>query len=37
MELYGIKDGLKASGATTEEVDRFTRSIRDRIDQMRRL
>lgn len=32
-----IRDGLKASGATREEVDSFTRSIRNRIDQMRKL
>src|SRR5437867_4817896 len=32
-----IKDGLKASGATPDEVDIFTRSIRNRIDQMRKL
>ena len=32
-----IRDGLKASGATPEEVDIFSRSIRDRINQMRKL
>lgn len=32
-----ISAGLKASGATPEEVERFTRAIRDRIDQMRKL
>jgi hypothetical protein len=32
-----IKDGLQASGATPDEVDRFTRAIRDRIEQMRKL
>jgi hypothetical protein len=32
-----IRDGLKASGATPDEIDRFARSIRNRIDQMRKL
>jgi hypothetical protein len=32
-----IRDGLKASGATPDEVDVFTRAIRNRIDQMRKL
>lgn len=32
-----LRDGLKASGATPEEVEIFTRSIRNRINQMRRL
>jgi hypothetical protein len=32
-----LRDGLRASGATPEEVEIFTRSIRNRINQMRRL
>lgn len=32
-----LRDGLKASGATPEEVGIFTRAIRNRINQMRRL
>lgn len=32
-----IRDGLKASGANSDEVERFTRAIRDRIEQMRKL
>jgi hypothetical protein len=32
-----IRDGLRASGATPDEVERFTRAIRNRIDQMHRL
>jgi len=32
-----IRDGLKASGATPDEVDRFARSFRDRINQMRKV
>jgi hypothetical protein len=31
-----IKDGLEAAGATPEEVDVFSRSIRDRINQLKR-
>jgi hypothetical protein len=32
-----LRNGLRASGATPEEVEIFTRSIRNRITQMRRL
>ena len=32
-----LQDGLRASGATPEEVETFTRAIRNRINQMRRL
>ena len=32
-----LRNGLRASGATPEEVEIFTRSIRNRINQMRRL
>lgn len=32
-----LRDGLKASGATPEEVEIFTRAIRNRINQMRKL
>jgi hypothetical protein len=32
-----IRDGLKASGATSEEVEIFTRSLRNRINQMQKL
>ena len=32
-----LRDGLNASGATPDEVERFTRSIRARIDQMGKL
>ena len=32
-----LKDGLKASGATPEEIDRFAKAVRARIEQMRKL
>lgn len=32
-----LRDGLRASGATPDEVEIFTRSIRNRINQMRKL
>ena len=32
-----LRDGLSASGATAEEIERFTRSIRARLDQLRRV
>ena len=30
-----LREGLKASGATSEEVETFTRSLRDRINQLK--
>lgn len=32
-----LRDGLRASGATPDEIEIFTRAIRNRINQMRRL
>jgi len=32
-----LRDGLKASGATPDEVETFTRAVRARIEQMRKL
>ena len=32
-----LRDGLRASGATPEEVEHFTRAIRARIEQLRRV
>jgi len=32
-----IRTGLKASGATPDEVECFTKAIRDRINQLNRL
>jgi hypothetical protein len=32
-----LRDGLAVSGATCEEVERFTKSIRERIDQLKRV
>jgi hypothetical protein len=32
-----IRDGLKASGATPDETERFARAIRARIEQLRKL
>jgi hypothetical protein len=34
---HQLREGLKASGATPEEVEIFTRAIRNRIEQMRKL
>jgi hypothetical protein len=32
-----LRAGLRASGATTEEIECFTRAIRERINQLRRV
>ena len=32
-----LRDGLRAAGATPEEVERFTRAMRSRIDQLGRV
>jgi hypothetical protein len=32
-----LGDGLRASGATPEEIDTFTRAIRARLDTLKRI
>ncbi len=32
-----IRSGLQASGATPQEVDCFSKSVRERIDQLRKV